>query len=58
MLGRISDAEQPNGPTPYRRTELARDSFRTADGARVPAVTSDQMREIDCVAVEEVGLEK
>jgi NAD(P)H-hydrate epimerase len=36
---------------------MARDSFRTVDGTTVPAVTDDQMREIDRVAVEEVGLE-
>lgn len=35
---------------------MARDSFTTATGATVPAVTADEMREIDRVAVDEVGL--
>lgn len=31
-------------------------AFRTPDGRAVPAVTADEMREVDRVAVEEVGL--
>jgi hypothetical protein len=30
--------------------------FRTQDGIVVPAVTADQMREVDRIAVEEFGL--
>jgi len=30
--------------------------FRTEDGIAVPAVTTDQMREVDRIAVEEFGL--
>ena len=30
--------------------------FRTKEGIRVPAVTSEQMREVDRIAVEEFGL--
>lgn len=32
-------------------------SFETPDGRHVPAVTADEMREVDRVAVEEVGVE-
>lgn len=32
-------------------------AFRTSDGVPVPAVSADEMREIDRVAVEDVGLE-
>ncbi|WP_246045725.1 NAD(P)H-hydrate epimerase [Halorussus ruber] len=35
---------------------MSRDSFQTATGVTVPAVTADEMRDIDRVAVEEVGL--
>lgn len=31
--------------------------FETADGRRVPAVTADEMREVDRVAVEEAGVD-
>lgn len=34
---------------------MATDVFRTSAGARVPAVTVDQMREIDRIAIEEIG---
>lgn len=34
---------------------MTRDAFRTADGRAVPAVTADEMREVDRIAVEEVG---
>ena len=30
-------------------------SFRTATGVTVPAITTEQMREVDRVAIEEVG---
>ncbi|MFB6206003.1 MAG: NAD(P)H-hydrate epimerase [Haloglomus sp.] len=32
------------------------DAFRTPDGRRVPAVSADEMREVDRVAVDEAGL--
>ncbi|WP_435064653.1 NAD(P)H-hydrate epimerase [Halobaculum sp. EA56] len=35
---------------------MGRDSFRTVDGRVATAVTADEMREVDRVAVEEVGL--
>lgn len=31
-------------------------SFWTAAGVRVPAITAEQMREVDRIAVEEFGL--
>ena len=31
-------------------------AFKTEDGIIVPAVTSEQMQEVDRIAVEEVGL--
>ena len=37
-------------------TRERRDRFETADGRAVPAVTAATMREVDRVAVEEVGL--
>ncbi|MFQ3295596.1 MAG: hypothetical protein ACI8VE_002684 [Natrialbaceae archaeon] len=36
---------------------MPRSSFRIPDGREVPAVTTDEMREVDRVAVEDVGLE-
>jgi len=33
-----------------------RDRFRTSDGTTVPAVTAEEMRSVDRIAVEEVGL--
>ena len=36
---------------------MSRDSFRTSAGRDVPAVTADEMREVDRVAVEDVGLD-
>lgn len=36
---------------------MATPSFHTSDGVRVPAVTADEMRAVDRIAVEDVGLE-
>lgn len=34
---------------------MAADSFETTDGQAVPAITADRMREVDRIAVEDVG---
>src|SRR6056297_3644568 len=37
-------------------SEMQPDCFRTANGERVPAITADEMRTVDRLAVEEIGL--
>jgi hypothetical protein len=40
----------------YHVTYVSRNSFRTSTGRSVPAVTADEMRDIDRVAVEDIGI--